>query len=241
MDHSLSSDLVSDATRQQRITASLKAMRTDPYLLQCTFCHALCFTESAIFKSVDFLLADQHANDDDPNVRSLARCIITIAISHLEDYQSDERWAGIIQRRLNWSEAIFAEQSEQCDGVILRILVRLARELNTARPGSDTPGPEPHKEEFWDLWNQLVVATQVRCQYPALSSNVTLILSFICPTYVALHNGTESQPSAFSTSTSDLDPVLRDPSSQCTVSSHCLITFANLNADTPVAHDAGDA
>ncbi|KAH9021734.1 hypothetical protein EDB85DRAFT_2152214 [Lactarius pseudohatsudake] len=203
------------------------------------------------------------ANDEDPNVRSLARCIIAVAINHLEDYQSDERWAGITQRRLNWSEAVFAEQSEHRNSVKLRNLVRLAWELNTARPGSDTP--ELHKvfgnslraarrldvdaaaprlqKEFCDLWNQLVVATQVRCQDPVLSSNVMLIFSFICLIYVPLHKGTESQPSAFSVSTSDLDPVFRDPSSyfQCTVSSHRLVTFANLNADTPVAYDARDA
>ncbi|KAI9436615.1 hypothetical protein H4582DRAFT_1962123 [Lactarius indigo] len=264
MDHSLSSDLISDTTKQQRITASLKAIQTDPYLLERTFYHALCFTESAIFKSVDFvLLADQHANDDDPNIRSLARCIIAIAINRLEDYHSDERWAGIVQRRLNWSEAVFAEHRERGDSVKLRNLVRLAWELNTARPGSDTP--ELHEafgnslraarrlnvdtaapalqKEFCDLWNQLVVATQVQCQDPVLSSNVMLILSFIYPIYVPLHKGTESQSSALSASTCDLDPVLRDPSSysQCTVSSHRTITFANSNTDTPVVHDAGDA
>ncbi|KAH9059886.1 hypothetical protein EDB87DRAFT_1822373 [Lactarius vividus] len=234
MNHSLSSGLILDATRQQRITVSLKAMQVDPHLLQRTFCHALCLTESAVFKSVDFvLLADQHANGDDPNVCSPARCVIAVTINRLKDYQSDERWAGIIQRRSNWSEAVFAEQSEQRNGVKLRNLVRLAWELNTARPGSDTP--EPHKVfgnslrvahrldvdvaaprlqmEFCDLWNQLVVARQVRYQDPVLNSNVMLILSFICPIYVPLHRGTESQSSAFSASTSDLDPVLRDPSS----------------------------
>ncbi len=259
MSHSLSSDLVSDTTRQQQIEVSLKAMQTDPYLLQRTFYHALCSTESAIFKSVDFvLLADQHANDKDPNVRSLARCIIAVAIHHLEDYHSDERWAGIIQRRLNWSEAAFAEHRKRRDSVKLRNLVRLAWELNTACPGSDTPSS--HKifgnslrvaiqlnvdtaapglrNEFCALWDQLVVAMQDQRHDPVLSSNAMLILSFIRPIYIPLHQGTESQSSAFSASTSDLDPILRDPSSYslCTVSSHRFVTFTN-----PVARVSGDA
>ncbi|KAH9023737.1 hypothetical protein EDB85DRAFT_2150976 [Lactarius pseudohatsudake] len=83
--------------------------------------HALCSTESAIFKSVDFvLLADQYANDD-PTTRSLAMYIIAVAINRLEDYQPDERWAGIIQR-----------------SVKLGNLVQLAWELYAAHPGSDS-------------------------------------------------------------------------------------------------------
>ncbi|KAH9059884.1 hypothetical protein EDB87DRAFT_1731437 [Lactarius vividus] len=105
------------------------------------------------------LFADQHTNDDDPNVRSLA------------------------------SNSL-----------------RTARRLDV-----DAATPRLQKE-FCDLWNQLVVATQVRCQDSVLSSNVMLILSFICPIYIPLHKGTESQSSAFSASTNDLDPVLREPS-----------------------------
>ncbi|KAI9438960.1 hypothetical protein H4582DRAFT_106023 [Lactarius indigo] len=115
------------------------AMRTDLYLPQRTFYHALCSTESATFKSVNFvLLADQHADDDDLNTRSLARCIIAVAINRLEDYQSDEYWAGIIQRRLEWSEALFSQHREQCNGVKIRNLVQLAWELYAAHPGSDS-------------------------------------------------------------------------------------------------------
>ncbi len=85
-------------------------IQTDPYLLQRTFYHALSSIESAILKSIDFvILADQYTNDEDPNVRSLARCIITVTINRLTDYHSDECWAGIVQRRLNWSEALFAK------------------------------------------------------------------------------------------------------------------------------------
>jgi hypothetical protein len=82
MDRSLSSDL-SEETRQQQMEVSVTAMQTDPYLLRRSFHHALlvCSSESAIFKSIDFvLLADQHTNDEDLNTCSLARCIMAIAL-----------------------------------------------------------------------------------------------------------------------------------------------------------------
>ena len=88
MDRSLSSDLPEE-TRRRRIKVSLEAMQGHPYLLQHSFLNVLraCSTESAIFKSVDFvLLADQYTNDKDVKIRSLARSIIAIAINRLEDY-----------------------------------------------------------------------------------------------------------------------------------------------------------
>ncbi|KAH9082260.1 hypothetical protein EDB83DRAFT_2670496 [Lactarius deliciosus] len=99
IDHSFSSDLVSDTTRRQRINISLKAIQADSYLLQRTFYHALGFVNSAGFTCIDFiLLADQYTNDDVPDVRFLARCIVPVAINRLGDYHhTGERWAGIIQ------------------------------------------------------------------------------------------------------------------------------------------------
>lgn len=261
MDRSLSSDLP-ELTRQRRIRVSLEAIQTHPYLLQRSFYHALqvCFTKSAIFKSVDFvLLADQHANDNDLNIRSLARCIIAIAINRLEDYHSDERWAGIVQRRLDWPED--PSPWEQCDSVKLRNLVRLTRELNTLGPDSDTLSPEIFRNslhevrklnvrnaapnvqnEFCDLWNHLVNAAQLTDQVPVVRSNVMLILSSVHPIHVALHQSIEPQPSTSLPDTNDLDPVLQNPASysRCTVSHHP-VTSANPSTNTPVVHDSGDA
>jgi hypothetical protein len=83
VDHSLTSDLVSDTTRRQRISVSLKAIQADSYLLQRTFYHSLGFIESARFhvRRLRSPCGSVHANDDDPDVRLLARCIIAVAIN----------------------------------------------------------------------------------------------------------------------------------------------------------------
>ena len=259
MDRSLCSNLP-EPTRQRRITASLEAIQADPYLLQRSFYHALrlCSTESAIFKSVDFaLLADQYANDEDLSIRLPARCIIAIAINRLEDYHTDaERWACIVQRRLDWPEDLF--HHEQRDSIKLRALTQLARDLitNTPHPDSDITLPPAEvfdsllreacklnvgnaapklQDEFCDLWNELVIAAQLPEQDPVVLSNTIFILSSIRSTHLALHQGT-SPPS--SPTTEDL----QDPSSYspCT-GSHRPVTPASLSATSSVAHDSGDA
>jgi hypothetical protein len=255
MDRSLSSDLPEE-TRQRRIKVSLEAMQTHPYLLQRSFHHALQVysTESTIFESVDFvLLADQHADDEDPNTRSLARCIIAIAINRLEGYRADERWTGIVQRRLNWPEDLF--HREQRESIKLRNLIQLAQELNTSRPDSDTLSQEVFENllsevckldvgnasqklqnEFCEFWNHLVNEAQHPLQDPILRSDMTLTLSSIRTVHVSLHQGADSESSTSPANTTDLDPVLQNPSpySPCTVSSN-LVTSSDPSTKISVA------
>ena len=261
IDRSLSSDLPEE-TRRRRIKVSLEAMQAHPYLLHRSFHRALraCSTESAIFKSVDFiLLADRHANDDDVDIRTLARHVITTAINCLEDYHADQRWAGIIQRRLDWPEDLFHQ--EQRDNIKLRNLIQLARELNTPHPNSDTFSPKvldrllrgacklnvgnvapKLQDEFCDLYNELVAVAQLPGQDPALLSNVTLILSFIRAVHVSLHDKSEPQLPPTPANSTSQGPALQNPSSLtlCAVSHHP-VTPTNPSSNISVALDSGDA
>ena len=241
MDHSLSSGLFSDTTRRQRITLALKAIQADSYLLQRTFHHSLGFIESPLFTCVDFvLLADQHANDDDLDVRLLARCIIAVAINRLGDYRADERWEGIIQRGLNWSESSFVQYREHLDSVQLRNLIQLARELNITHPDINDPSTRTIlgytlcaarqlqvenadiglQRDFCDLWNSFVASIHDRRQLPIVRSNAIFVLSHLRPIYATLHQSTDSGSLAFSATTDDLDPFLQKAHPLCTVPSH---------------------
>ena len=242
MDHSLSSGLFSDTARRQRITLALKAIQADPYLLQRTLHHSLGFIESPLFTCVDFvLLADQHANDDDLDFRFLARCIITVAINRLGDYHTDERWAGIVQRGLNWSASTFAGYREQRVSVQLRNFIQLVRELlNTTHPNIDDPFTRTIlgntlcaarqlqvenadielQREFCDIWNSIVASIHDQHQLPIVRSIAIFVLSHLRPIYATLHQGTDSGSLAFSATTDDLDPFFQKAHPLCTVSSH---------------------
>jgi len=109
------SELVSGVAEQKQIRISLKVMLMDLYLLQCTFHHTLCTAlDSAVFKSVDFvLLVDQCTNDDDLDTCFLAKCIMAVVISRLDSDEGEDEdccWSGIIQCGLNWSESEFSGQ-----------------------------------------------------------------------------------------------------------------------------------
>jgi hypothetical protein len=243
MDRSLSSELVTGVAEQKRMRVSLKAMLTDPYLLERTFHHALFSLDSAIFKSVDFvLLADQCTNDDVPDICFLAKCIVAVAISRLDsDSDSDRRWSGIIQRGLNWSESDLSEHGQLRDNIKLRNLFHIARELHSAHPDYDDPSfrtifhntlsavrqlkventSQELRREFCVLWNQLVVSMQDLRRDPALRSNAMRILSLTRALYVPLHEGTESRCFAFLTSADDLDSTPKTSSFPlCTLSNH---------------------
>jgi hypothetical protein len=245
MDRTLSSELVTGVAEQKRIKVSLKAMATDPYLLQRTFHHALFSLDSAVFKSVDFvLLADQCTNDDIPDICFLAKCIVAVAIGRVDSDSSfsDDRWSGIIQRGLNWSESELSEHGKERDSIKLRNLIQIARELHSAHPDYDDPSfrtifhntlvavrqlkvenaSQELRREFCILWNQLVVSMQDLRREPALRSNAMRVLSLTRTLYVPLHEGTESRCFAFLTSADDLDPTPQKTSYYplCALSTH---------------------
>lgn len=230
MDRSLSSELYSDVARQKRIRVFLKAMEVDSYLLQRTFYHALCSPDSVVFQCIDFvLLADRCTNADEPDVCVLAKCIVAVAISLLGSSSSyfENRWTGIVQRGLNWSESELAEHDQQWDSVKLRNLIQIARELHSAHPDYDDPSfrtvfhntlsavrqlkvesaSDELRREFCVLWNQLVVSMQDVRRESALRSNAMRILSLTRALYIPLHDGTESRCFAFVKSTEDFEPV----------------------------------
>jgi len=244
MDRSLSSELFSDNTVHKRIRVSLKAMETDPYLLQRTFYHALCSGQAVIFKCIDFVrVADRYTDDVDPDLCCLAKCIVAIAISRLNDHGSDERWDGIVQRGLKWSQSQLTEHSGQRDSVKLRNLIQTARELSAAHPDYDDPSARAifnntlgavrqlnienasHqlRREFCEFWNQLVGLMQDLRRAPVVRSNAMRILSLTRSIYVPLHAGTESRCFAFADSTDDLNfaPQKAATYPLCTVPTHC--------------------
>ena len=214
MDRTLSSDLVSGITEQRRIRVALKAIKTDPYLLQRTFYHALCVVDSAVFRCVEFVhLADGCTNDGDADICFLAKCIVAVAISRLGDHGTDDRWFGIVQRRLSWSQAQFSEHRGQRDSVKLRNLVQIARDLNSAHPDYDDPlartifhntlsavrqlrvenASVQLRREFCELWNRLVGSMQDARREPVVRSNAMRILCLTRALYIPLHERTESR------------------------------------------------
>ncbi|KAI9458191.1 hypothetical protein BJY52DRAFT_1186997 [Lactarius psammicola] len=244
MDHSLSSDLLTEPEKQDCITICLGAINADPLLLQCTFRQTLQALNSSIFRCIDFVsFALQHLgsgdSDSDPWVKDYAQCIVAVAITRVQP--DDDAWIDIIRRYLSpqhsqyqwggdnirlcnlmyltrWLIASRLKDSDQFEqeGVWRNVLteVRKFKVMETA--------PEL-QHEFCALWNELTfVAQDQQLASGMAQTNAARILSIIRTVYVPLHKDTDSATVAFSSSTGDQDLVLRLPSSYpfCNVLGH---------------------
>ena len=84
-------------------------------------------------------LLDWCTNNVDADVSFLAKCIVAVAISRLEDHTlNDDHWSGLIQHRLN-SQSCFAHYCGQHDSVKLQNLVQIVHEPNSAHSDYDDP------------------------------------------------------------------------------------------------------
>jgi hypothetical protein len=202
MHRTSSSVALPDETKQRRIRLSLEVIQLDPYLLQCTFFHVLSLPAMpTIFQCIDFVLvADRSAENEDPDVQLLAKCIIAIAISHSKGDELDPRLARVVARWLNLSIFNTNHHGRRADMKLIN-LIRLAQVLNSAdctyRNGIfdnalraagqfrvDNAASE-YRNKFCILWNELLDLARMDAR-----SNANHILPCISGVFAALHEGT---------------------------------------------------
>ncbi|KAI0252052.1 hypothetical protein BJV78DRAFT_1361193 [Lactifluus subvellereus] len=208
LDHSLSSNLLTAEDKVDRIKNCVKAINSDPLLLQCTFRHALSSVNSILFEYLDFVkFAQSQVINANLWIKDYARCIVAVAINRISDYHHNY-WTAIIQDHLGFVNM------PDADSVRLRNLIHLITQLKASQlnaTGGFEPGgvwhnsmmeacrlevvnaaPE-HQHEFCALWNELARVAQ--SQEPAASRlNTIHILSVIRNVYIPLHEGAEFPP-----------------------------------------------
>jgi hypothetical protein len=239
IERTFSSGLVSEAIQERRKNVYMKALDLVTPLLPVTFYQALHFWESDhnptvhIFRSLDFwLLAEAHSHDDDPDVAISAQCMAAAIATGVQE--RDQHWFHIVMRQLDISEDDLrtylahgdsvllanlihiverlapphnnAEYTLSLDGLI-RHTLRIARNFNTA-------GTLPElQDRFCTLWNRIAFMAHDGALSEVERRYARTILRVVRTVYLALHDGTDSRPTAFSSSTQSLDPVLWDDAS----------------------------
>ncbi|KAH9169869.1 hypothetical protein EDB89DRAFT_2072541 [Lactarius sanguifluus] len=254
MDNSLSSGLLTEPEKWERVTICTRAMNADPLLLQCTLRQTLQTLNSDIFRRIDFVrFALQHLRRDDSDsdrwIKDYVQCIVAVAINRVQP--DDDAWIDIIRGYLDPQHSRYRQK----DDIRLCNLMQLTRWLVTSRlKDSDqfeqggvwrnvlTEVRKKAAPELQHLlcllWNELTDVAQGRRQASEsrmARSNATHILSIIRTVYVPLHEDTNSATVKFSSSTGYRDPVLRSPSSYplCTVDSHQLDSRAHIYDSAP--------
>ncbi|KAI0252043.1 hypothetical protein BJV78DRAFT_1154018 [Lactifluus subvellereus] len=212
LDRSLSSNLLTAKDKVDRIKICVKAINSDPLLLQFTFRRALSSVSSILFECLDFVkFAQSQVTNADPWTRDYARCIVAIAIHRISD--NHDNWTDIIQDHLGFANV------PDADSVRLRNLTHLigqlkASQLNLARdfePGGvwhnsmmdarrlDVANAAPeYQHEFCALWNELSRVVQgPEPAPPAARLNTMHILSVIRNVFIPLHEGVEFLPDEY--------------------------------------------
>ncbi|KAI0306827.1 hypothetical protein B0F90DRAFT_1849226 [Multifurca ochricompacta] len=239
IERTFSSGLVSEAIQERRKHVYMKALDLVTALLPVTFYQALHFWDSDpnptanIFGSLDFwLLAEAHSTDDDPDVALSAKCMAAAITTYVQE--RDQRWFHIVMRQLSVSEDTLHVYLAHGDSVFFANLIHIVECLTPPHNNTDhvlsldglirhtlriarnfdVVGTLPElQNRFCTLWNQIVLMTHDQ-QFSEVERRYARgILRVIRTVYISLHDGTDSEPIAFSASTQSLDPVLWDESS----------------------------
>jgi hypothetical protein len=251
IERTFSSGLVSEAIQARRKSVYMRALDLLNPLLPITFYQALHYWESDhnpavhIFGSLDFwLLAEAHSHDDDPDIAISAQCMAAAIATSVQD--RDQRWfQNIIMRQLDVPEDVLHTYLAHGDSVLLANLIHIVERLAPPHHAPltlnlnlnglirhtlrivrhfDVAGTLPElRYRFCALWNRIaLVAHDQECSSEVERRYARTILRVVRTVYIALHDGTDSHPTAFSYSTQSLNPVLWDESSYpiCTTLAH---------------------
>ncbi|KAI9443501.1 hypothetical protein H4582DRAFT_1873329 [Lactarius indigo] len=134
MDHVLSSNLLSDPEKHNRVAICSRAMNADTLLCQITFWRVLQTLNSDVFGYAEFVrpaLEQLRKDDSDPWVKDYAQCIVAVAMNRA--HLSDNAWIDIAGRYLQPQHAQYHQEGHN-----LRLcnLIYLTQQLKASRLGN---------------------------------------------------------------------------------------------------------
>ena len=228
LNRTFSSNLVSESVRANRLIICLNAAHAalGPSAVSSILDKAPNGYWDEALQSVEIghaLRLWGHGRDHDTKIRRIVARIIARVREH------DDRWTMLVKEEFGVPDHVLRDSLPHGDSVLLSILIHASRQANHASSlTSEILSPLSNfdihntlpglQHEFCALWNE--IAQEARNRGP--SSTPTRILREIRHLYVALHQGTDAAPTAFSVSTDDSDRVLSRPWSYpfCNVDSH---------------------
>ena len=228
LNRTFSSNLVSESVRANRLIICLNAAHAalGPSAVSSILDKAFNGHWDEALQSVEIghaLRLWGHGRDHDTKIRRIVARIIARVREH------DDRWTILVKEEFGVPDHVLRDSLPHRDSVLLSILIHASRQANHASSlTSEILSPLSNfdihntlpglQHDFCALWNE--IAQEARNRGP--SSTPTRILREIRHLYVALHQGTDAAPTAFSVSTDDSDRVLSRPWSYpfCNIDSH---------------------
>ena len=241
LDRTLSSKLVSRPVKQRRTTIFSKAMEVASLPINWTILDRVLHGEwDGLLDSVDFGLALQRVEYHDPFTTYHAQSAVSITIARVQDH--DNRWFELATRQLGLPRSVLQNYLVFGDSALLANCIRICR--LTVRAYSEhgwyyRPAASQWKtleavskldarhtiselqHDFCDLWNEVIQLAHSRDNRRMRSISID-ILRHCRYIYIALHRGSDAEPTRFTASTADDDRVLLRKSSYtaCNIPGH---------------------
>ncbi|KAF8265787.1 hypothetical protein EI94DRAFT_1803965 [Lactarius quietus] len=226
MQRTLTSPLVNEQVRRRRSQICIKAMRAaslpiKPYIFQDVFNGAW----DGVSNFVEFGHFVWKDNYDDRYQTYYSTCMIAIVM--IKAKERDDRWFQLALSHFGVSAHSLKNYISHGDSVLLANWIRVIRCIIPvpSEPSLDGNGFIGRKtlelvskfditdalptlqHDFCDLWNEVVGLAWVTQDHRIRSLSIA-ILKDVRHAYIALHDGTDSAPTAFSATTIDDEPNL---------------------------------
>ncbi|KAI0246132.1 hypothetical protein BJV78DRAFT_1158111 [Lactifluus subvellereus] len=235
-----SSSLLSETVKRKRLTTCVKA--ADSARLSRA---AWVVLEDIFGRGVDGVLQSveighslgSRGNNNNDGSALCAQGIVAGIVANVPVEERDHRWKALVMDQLGISEGVLRDYLAHGDSVLIANLIHITRQFFPSYLDGDCvisyalvyilqsiskfnlkntlPGLQ---HDFCALWNEIVLKARITGAYTI----PVYILSEIRHIYIALHQGTDSAPTAFSASTRHSDDILHQPSSYplCNIPGH---------------------
>ena len=222
LDHSWSSNLLSEAIKQRRLVICVRAADAarlyfaSEWILRRVF--SGCFR--GVLESVEMGRA-LISNSTDIEMGICAQSMVASIIASVQN--RDSGWFALAMDHLGVSESVLRDYVSYGDSVLLANLIHIARQIflsanrdlvpqthNILRSVSqfDVRNALPElRQNFCALWNEIVLEVQNNGTY----FTPLLILVHTRHIYAALHQGSNSSPTASFATIDDSDAILYQP------------------------------
>jgi hypothetical protein len=264
MDRTLLSDLVPKEVKQRRIIICVKAIDATSLLGPWWTLRRVLFGDWHGFsRSIHFgLFVQCWKSMPHPVTAFYAQYVIAITLASVQG--RDDNWFRLASGQLNASKSLLRNSFAHDDSILLANAIFIIRKTVQTFSASDERHQRDiihasskaleilckfdiqntlaeHQHQFCSLWNQLVDAAQDG-NHPQITNLSTLILKKSRRPYITLHEGTNSSPTTFSTTTEDenrdLDNAMSYPKCQV-VGHHPSRPAPELQINEPRRRNAG--
>ena len=238
----VTSNLVAPKIKARRLVICKEAMRAAVLRTSSQiFRRIICGEWDSLLSSLEFGLLLENADNSDPVTSFHSQAILSIILPRVREQERDERWLQLAIDHLGFSRDVLGNYLAHGDSMALATSIRILQNVVQTHFDSfwlgdaatrwkvlelvskfDIQGTLPAlQHDFCDLWNEFVHVAQSNPDPRFRAVSIAILRNFR-NAYITLHQGTNSAPTAFSSSTTDDEHVLILSSSypECIVSGH---------------------